>query len=239
MNARNLLFVAATLLWLACSNETPTPSATPPPKPPSPTAAAPLATEGLMRSSPADDAVRALSNEPSLDTTLMPAAPGATAAANTTTFGPFVAALPAGWETTQPSSSMRVAQFKFPAAEGDTDPAELVIYFFPGGAGGKEPNLRRWASQFQGDPDEMYDRARIEDKKLGVFDVTLFDLSGTFTAPSFGGGGGGGPKPNHRMLVAIVNTDQGPYYAKAVGPEKTMAAQAKAFELFIASLRIK
>ena len=238
MSARSLLFAVATMSWLACSNETPTPSATPPPKPPSPTAAAPLQTEGLMRSSPADEAVRALSHEPSLETTLTPATPGAPAATATTiTFGPFVAALPAGWEATQPSSSMRVAQFKFPAAEGDTDPAELVIYFFPGGAGGKELNLRRWAGQFQGDPDEMYDRARIEDKKLGAFDVTLFDLSGTFTAPSFAGGGG--PKPNHRMLVAIVNTDQGPYYAKAVGPEKTMAAQAQAFEMFLASLRIK
>ena len=238
MTTRIILFAAATMLWLACSNETPTPSATPPPKQPSPTAAAPLATEGLTLSSPADEAVRALSNEPPLDTPLILTPPGAPAAtANTTTFGPFVAVLPAGWEATQPSSSMRVAQFKFPAAEGDTDPAELVIYFFPGGAGGKEPNLRRWAAQFQGDPNEMYDRARIEDKKLGVFDVTLFDLSGTFAAPSFAGGGG--PKPNHRMLVAIVNTDQGPYYAKAVGPEKTMAEQAQAFEMFLASLRIK
>ncbi len=238
MNARNLLVAVATILWLACSNETPTPSATPPPKPPSPTAAAPLATEGLTRSSPADEAVRALSNEPSLDTTLTPATPGApAAAANTTTFGPFVAALPAGWEATQPSSTMRLAQFKLSAADGSGDAGELAItYFGSSGAGGKEANLRRWAGQFQGDANEMFERARIEDKKLGAFDVTLFDLSGTFTSPPFAGGGS---KPNSRMLAAIVNTDRGPYYVKATGPEKTLAAQAQAFEMFIASLRIK
>ena len=239
MNARNLLLIAATMLWLACSNETPTPSATPPPKPPSPTAAAPLATEGLTLSSPADEAVRALSNEPPLDTPLILTPPGAPAAtANTTTFGPFVAVLPAGWEATQPSSTMRLAQFKLSAADGNSDAGEVAItYFGSRGAGGKEANLRRWAGQFQGDANEMFERARIEDKKLGAFEVTLFDLSGTFTSPPFAGGGGS--KPNSRMLAAIVNTDRGPYYVKAIGPEKTIAANVQAFEMFLASLRIK
>src|SRR3982074_3165456 len=43
---------------------------------------------------------------------------------------------PAGWVTEQPTSSMRVAQYKLPKVEGDSEDAGLVLYFFGKGQGG-------------------------------------------------------------------------------------------------------
>src|SRR5436190_23729545 len=43
---------------------------------------------------------------------------------------------PDGWLTEKPSSSMRVAQYKLPKVEGDSDDAGLVLYFFGSGQGG-------------------------------------------------------------------------------------------------------
>src|ERR1700730_6362397 len=37
---------------------------------------------------------------------------------------------PDGWVTEQPSSKMRAAQYKLPKAEGDSEDASLVLYYF-------------------------------------------------------------------------------------------------------------
>ena len=44
---------------------------------------------------------------------------------------------PATWKKETPKSAMRKAQIKVAPAEGDDEPAELVVTAFPGGAGGR------------------------------------------------------------------------------------------------------
>src|ERR1051325_594225 len=51
---------------------------------------------------------------------------------------------PEGWTTEKPTSSMRVAQFKLPKAEGDKDDATLGLYYSgatPGGERAGENNI--------------------------------------------------------------------------------------------------
>src|SRR5579864_803219 len=55
---------------------------------------------------------------------------------------------PAGWTSKTPSSSMRVAEFVLPRADGDKDDASLVVYFFSATGGGSvQANVDRWISQ--------------------------------------------------------------------------------------------
>src|SRR6187549_3305368 len=58
--------------------------------------------------------------------------------------------VPAGWVEEERSSAMRVAQYKLPRTEGDTEDGSLVLYYFGKGQGGSTmANIERWASQMQ------------------------------------------------------------------------------------------
>src|SRR5918996_731063 len=58
--------------------------------------------------------------------------------------------VPAGWVEEERTSSMRVAQYRLPKAEGDTEDASLVLYYFGQGQGGSvTANIDRWISQMK------------------------------------------------------------------------------------------
>jgi hypothetical protein len=56
---------------------------------------------------------------------------------------------PEGWRPSQPSSSMRVAEFTLPHATGDAEDAQFVVYYFGGSGGSVEANMQRWIGQIQ------------------------------------------------------------------------------------------
>jgi len=126
-------------------------------------------------------------------------------------------------------------EFAVPKAEGDDADGRVTI---GGLSGGLEANKRRWFMQFsQPDGGDTADVAKSEIKKLADSDVEVIDVSGTYVAPPFVGGG---KFENYRMLAAIVNAGKlGSYYVKFYGPAKTIAANEKAFESMIESLKLK
>ena|ERR1051326_7417210 len=73
----------------------------------------------------------------------MPLALLATLAA-TLTFTP-----PAGWRSSNPSSSMRLAGFTLPRASGDADDAQLVVYYVGGFGRTVDTNMTRWIAQME------------------------------------------------------------------------------------------
>src|SRR5438132_8246740 len=91
---------------------------------------------------------------------------------------------PDGWVTEKTSSSMRVAQYKLPKAEGDNDDASLVLYYFGAAQGGTaQANIDRWISQMQQpDGSSSKDKAKTETTTINGLKVTTVDLSGTYTA---------------------------------------------------------
>ena len=146
--------------------------------------------------------------------------------------------VPEGWVTETPSSAMRKGQFKLPKIDGDPEDATLVIYYFGGGGGDVRSNLERWYSQFtQPDGSLSSSKAKVEKRKAGDMPVTAVDLTGTFVAETVPGSGVRVNKPNWRMLAAIVEAPDGPYFIKATGPEKTLEHWRKSFDAFIASFR--
>lgn len=142
--------------------------------------------------------------------------------------------VPAAWKTQKPTSAMRKAQIIVPAAEGDKDPTELVLFVFPGGAGTVEANVERWRNQFtaeDGNPAEV-ESTTVKGQNT---DVTRVEVAGSYKDPF----AQGGPRESHRLYGAIVTTDDAGYFFKMVGPEKTMKQAKDGFDAMIKSIKTK
>ena len=163
-------------------------------------------------------------------TSAAPAAAGAPAGGGT----PMTAAgitfdLPAGWTPEMPSSAMRAAQVAIPGSGG---PGQMVLFYFGAGqGGGVEANLQRWAGQMVAESDPVRDAFAT-----GAFQVTWLDLSGTLLASQIGSFPAT-DMPDYRMLAAVVEGENGPWFFRAVGPKATLAEQRDAFEAMIRSVR--
>ena len=145
---------------------------------------------------------------------------------------------PTGWEA-QGERPMRVATYRIAPAKGDTEPAELAIFYFGAGQGGAaEANVKRWLGQFQkpdGTPVTEKD-AHTQKQTVNGLPVTLVDVKGTYS----GGGpmmGPSAPKPGYRLLGAIVEGPQGPLFFKLTGPERTVASADKGFRKMLDSIK--
>jgi hypothetical protein len=147
---------------------------------------------------------------------------------------------PDGWTSERPSSSMRVAQYQLPAAEGDAEAASLVVYYFGAGQGGStSANIDRWIGQMQPPGGgSSKDNAKTETTTVNGLGVTLLDVSGTYTGGDMGGGSGAS-KPNFRMRAAVIDTPKGAYFVKLVGPAKTVDRWDQSFREFINSAEFK
>lgn len=141
---------------------------------------------------------------------------------------------PDGWKATATSSSMRVAQFVLPRAAGDTQDAELVVYYFGGSGGTIDANIDRWVAQMQQPAGAAPARAR---RTVNGLAVTLVDVRGTYVAEMTPGSAQRHNSPNFRLRAAVVETPNGPYFIKLAGPAKTVAGHDGAFEKFVASLK--
>ena len=144
---------------------------------------------------------------------------------------------PGGWTVVPTSSSMRVAQFTLPPAAGDTEAAEMIVYYFGGSGGSVQANIDRWIGQMQ-QPDGRPSTAaaRHESRTVNGLSVSLVDVSGTYVAEAAPGSATRHNSPNFRLRAGVVQTPGGPYFIKLTGPAKTVAAQSQAFDSFVASL---
>jgi hypothetical protein len=144
---------------------------------------------------------------------------------------------PAAWKSGRPTSSMRRAELKVSPVEGDQDPAELVVFAFPGGAGTVEANVKRWQSQFK---DADGNPPRIESKSVPGKNVTVtrVETAGHYFPSQFPGRPKEPDRPHYRLLGAIVQTSETGYFLKMVGPDKTMQAARADFDQMIASMSV-
>jgi hypothetical protein len=139
--------------------------------------------------------------------------------------------VPAAWKQKPASNLMRLAQFAVPKTVGDPEDAEFVVFFFPGAGGGADANVQRWIKQFQ-----TKDRkVKVTSGKSPQGDYILVDQSGTWNKPV-------GrmidqrtvEMPHARVLGFILTVkDQGNYFLRLTGPEKTVSANADAFRTVI------
>jgi hypothetical protein len=139
----------------------------------------------------------------------------------------FAAEAPAAWTATEPSSSMRMAQFNVPAARG-AEGGEAAVFFFPSGQGGPQSaNIDRWVSQFTG-ADGKPVAPKVSTARSGANGITLVELNGSYSR-GVGMGPGGDAKPNQTLLVAMIEITAGRITLQLYGPAATVAAQRDAF----------
>jgi hypothetical protein len=148
---------------------------------------------------------------------------------------------PDGWVTEKPSSAMRAAQYKLPKADGDSEDASLVLYYFgPTQGGSAQANIDRWISQIQqADQTSSKDKARTETMTVNGLKITTVDVSGTYTAEMAPGSGTQRNDANYRLRAAVVETPKGNYFLKLVGPAKTVGHWEQAYSDYLKSFEFK
>jgi hypothetical protein len=144
---------------------------------------------------------------------------------------------PADWKQETPSSSMRMAQFKLPAAEGDKDGAELAVFKMVA-SGSVDQNLDRQRAKFL--PAQGKDKVEeTKDKlKVGAIDATCLDLTGTYKKKESPMAEKFTPVPGQRQLYVLFDSKEGDsYYLVLLGPEKTVAKHKQAFEEWLKNFK--
>ncbi|SRR5581483_4858549 len=146
---------------------------------------------------------------------------------------------PPGWRAVPPASSMRVAEFLLPRADGDPADADLAIYYFGGSGGSVDANIQRWVAQMQQPDGRTVANAKRDVGHVNGLTITLIDVSGTYVAETSPGASTHHDNPRYRLRAGVVETPAGPYYIKLTGPQNTVAKWDAAFRDFVASLRMK
>lgn len=144
---------------------------------------------------------------------------------------------PEGWVEEPTSSSMRLAQFRLPRAEGDAEDAELVIFHFGGGGGSVRANIDRWVGQFSNADGSPVGEAEVSEMDRNGIHLSVVDVSGTYNEAR-------GPmmaqttaKPNYRMLAAVAEGSGGPWFFKLTGPKSTVDHWEESFYAFLDTVR--
>ena len=143
---------------------------------------------------------------------------------------------PAEWKS-QGERPMRAATYSIPAAKGDSETAELAVFFFgKSEGGGVDANVKRWIEQFQkADGTSAAKDAKVKQEKIAALPTTTLDVKGTYMGGSMMGPST--PKPGYRLLGAIVEGPGGNVFFKLTGPEKTVTAAEKPFRKLLDGLK--
>lgn len=130
---------------------------------------------------------------------------------------------------------MRKASYQVPPADGDTEPAQLSVFYFGSGQGGTvEANMQRWAGQFK-DVTEK-DIKHSERTANGLTQHIIQIPKGSFSGGMFGGGK---LKENQGLLGAVVESPSGMYFFKMTGPSKTVSSAEEAFFKMLDGMKSK
>jgi len=146
-----------------------------------------------------------------------------------------------GWVVEQPSSKMRAAQYKLPKAEGDSEDASLVLYYFgPSQGGPPQANIDRWIAQIQqADGSSSKDKAKTDMMTVNGLKITTVDVTGTYTAEMAPGSGTTHNDTNYRLRAAVIETPKGNYFLKLVGPAKTVGRWEQSYTDYLKSFEFK
>lgn len=130
---------------------------------------------------------------------------------------------PARWQAVPNASSMRLATYRIPRAEGDAQDPELSV---TQAGGSVDANVERWIGQFG---EEGRKTAKRTTRKIAGLDVTIVEVEGTFAG---GMGAAADAEKGWALLGAIVSTPGMPHFFKMTGPAKSVkAARAELDEL--------
>lgn len=149
--------------------------------------------------------------------------------------------VPDGWKVEKPTSDMRAAQYKLPKAEGDTEDALLILYYFgPGQGGSAQANIDRWISQIvQPDGQPSKERAKIGTETINGLAVETVDLSGNYSGGMSPDSAPANKQAIYRLRGAVIDTPKGSYFVKLTGPDKTVGFWDRAYTEYLRSFEFR
>jgi len=152
------------------------------------------------------------------------------------TFLEYRTTVPAGWVGASPSSNMRLAEYRVPAANGAI-PVEIVVYFFgPGQGGSSQANLERWKSQFS-NPTGGPVAETVRRDRTGAFPLTIAEYAGTYARGVGAGSSADAARPGHKLIAVVAETPRGALFFQCFGPAAAVDAQRAAYLQFVRGLR--
>lgn len=135
--------------------------------------------------------------------------------------------VPAGWVAGQPSSSMRLAEYKVPGTAGAL-PVEIVVYFFgPGQGGSPEANLARWKSQFSNPAGGPVTETVSHETVRGI-PYTIAEYRGTYARGVGMGSSADAARPDHILIAVVAETPKGTLFFQCYGPSAAVETQRSA-----------
>jgi hypothetical protein len=133
------------------------------------------------------------------------------------------------------AESVAGVKWTAPAAPGDSESAECVVYFFGAGSGGTvEANLERWKGQVLNAQGKAAD-AQIQKRAIHSLTVTTIDSTGTYTGMGGPTAPGAPVKRQYRVIGAVIENPGGNLFVKFTGPAKTVTANKARFEQLLQS----
>jgi hypothetical protein len=170
-------------------------------------------------------------------TTLLLTSASAKAELQTVKAGNLSLQVPANWKQMKTTSQFRLAQFQIPGDAADDEPAELVVYYFGGGAtGGVAANVQRWVDQFQ----PQGRKVDVSQGKSENGEYVLANISGTWKKPD-------GPpfaqktidKPGSRVIGVVLTLPMGDqqeyFFLKLAGSDALVQSQLEALRTAFAA----
>lgn len=214
MNNKYRLMVITTVgllsAGLACSKQSGTPTAQPDSPPPTPTS------RNEASPSPAGAPQRAVDGGHALK------------------LDGLTLTVPEGWQRGEiaPGPFAAVAVFELTKTGADEDNAQVRITHFPGMKGKDDLNIQRWLGQVVRDDGSSYsaDDAKVNVREDGNVRIKMIDLQGSVKATMRAT-----PRPNSRMIAAIVDHPKGPHFVVATGGVATMKKWEATIRLFLDS----
>jgi hypothetical protein len=129
--------------------------------------------------------------------------------------------IPAGWEsqTVQPGAMAPKAVYQIPPTKPGDDPGVVRVTYFPEMKGKDDQNVDRWIAQVTKPDGSAAARAdaKVEKTETGNIRLTTVDVSGTVKMTMRDT-----PKPDQRMIAAIVDHPKGPHFVVIAGPAASM-----------------
>ncbi len=124
---------------------------------------------------------------------------------------------PAAWQEAPSPNAMRLATYRVPGG------AELAV----SRAGGTvDANVARWTSQFDDGA-----RTKRSTKKVRGMDVTVVEITGTYSGSSMNPNEAAAPHADWALLAAIVTAPSGaPYFFKLLGPAAAVRDARASFD---------
>ena len=144
---------------------------------------------------------------------------------------------PPDWIEIATTSPQQLDHYGLPRTPGDSEDAELSVYYFVDEAVTVEATLESWTKQMR-QPDGRPPSEMASTTSFDVADlsVTVLDVPGIYSVEVQPNSGMHYYKRDFRLKAAVVETPEGPYFFKLTGPSQTVADSEVEFNALLANL---